>query len=291
MFEVVESGSVMVGYSTAPSLGSKDNVIELSVTVQLAGVAVSLIDNRPREVLNLLVSNVRFVYDDGTKETQYGVDIQRIQMDNMLYNALFPIVFWPKQAESTAFLHIAVNQAKGHEGIGQFLFRYFVYFLQMNKLGITFFNGVELVLQEADVRVDEGFVTHVLAALQEVFAEEAATDDDSDVVVEAVAVADYRKTKLATGDMVYARVLYIGPISLQVSYSSCPWAKVKKGRLSASFEREIFLLVLLFCFRFMYRATWARRLKTTWTIWMKSTESTSTWECSAWTMRFTLARL
>jgi hypothetical protein len=126
VFEVVEGGSVTVGTSTNASLGSRDNVSELSVNVQLAGVAVSLIDSRPREVMNLLVSSVRFVYDDGTKETQYGIDIQRVQMDNMSYNALYPIVFWPKHSESTSFLHVAVNQAKGHEGTqgesGKFLF-------------------------------------------------------------------------------------------------------------------------------------------------------------------------
>jgi hypothetical protein len=79
-------------------------------------------------------------------------------------------------------------------------------------------------LQEADIRVDEGFVTHVMAAMQEVFSENASVDEE--VEIQAVPVPDYRRTKLATGDMVYARVLYIGPISLQVSYSSCPWAKV-----------------------------------------------------------------
>lgn len=81
-------------------------------------------------------------------------------------------------------------------------------------------------MQEADVKVDEGFASHLLAAVREMLVNKTGGEEEvtraADVTVPLV---DYRLTKLSTGDMVYARVLYIGPISLQVSYSSCPWLK------------------------------------------------------------------
>ena len=220
IFEVVEveAASFVGGVSlNATGDGSSLDVTHLSVSMQLSGLAVSLIDNRPREVMNLVVNNIRLVYEDGTKETRYGLDVQRVQIDNMLYNALYPIVLWPKQPDSTAFAHVAVNQAKGHAGI-------------------TFFNGFELVLQEMDIRVDEAFVTHFLAAVHEIISEERS-NEEIDLSNVAVPVADYRRDTISTGDMVYARVLYIGPISMQVSYSSCSWAKIHvPGDIGAQLE-------------------------------------------------------
>ncbi len=209
IFEVSEATSVSHGISVnrGPSrmVVNANNTVKLTALMQLRGISVALIDSRPREVLHMQLGNVRMTFVDGDKESVLELDIGRVQVDNMLYNPLFPIVFWPLQPSGTAFFHFGVNQAKEQDGI-------------------TFFNGIEVIVQEGEVRVDEGLATHVMAALSDIFAVE--TQDSIDLSAIAVPVPDYRKTAVSTADMVYARTLYIGPVRMLVSYSSCPWGKV-----------------------------------------------------------------
>lgn len=181
---------------------ASDNLVTLTVNLQFQGLSVSVIDAHPREVVHVSFGNVRALYEDGTKELRAGLDVQRLQIDSMLYNCVYPIVLWPKEPDSKCFLHAVMNQAKGYEGI-------------------TFFNGVEFVMQEADVRVDEALVTHLLGALSEILAA-----DESEINWDALAVPvpDCKEFTLSVTDMVYIRELYIGPVRLILSYSSCHWA-------------------------------------------------------------------
>jgi hypothetical protein len=139
--------------------------------------------------------------------------VKSVQVDNMLYNTPFPVVIFPKAPEDQQFLHIAINQAKGHKGV-------------------SFFNGLELVMQEADVRVDEVFATHMIALIEEALRSFAAPAKNIDWDTLAVGVPDFRQVAFQEDDMVYARHLFVGPIRLGLSFTLCPWAALKlKGEL------------------------------------------------------------
>lgn len=74
-------------------------------------------------------------------------------------------------------------------------------------------------MQELNVAVDEAFVTHVLQAAYDLL--EYLDRSLNQQVVHRV--PDYTRQQLVTSDMIYARLLFFGPVRVTLSYSSCPW--------------------------------------------------------------------
>lgn len=180
------------------------NVVELSFSLQLGGIGVSVINSLPREVMHAEMTNLRATYEDGTRETLYSIDVARVQVDNMLHNATFPIVLWPKNPLHKSFLHVAANVAKGHEGI-------------------IFLNGVEFVVQEAEMRVDEAFAGHMASVVGDMIWLFQVREIDWKSLT--VPVPDFRKMVYAQAELMYARFIYIGPLSMGYSYSTSPQGK------------------------------------------------------------------
>lgn len=86
-------------------------------------------------------------------------------------------------------------------------------------------------MQAADLRVDEAFVTHLLVAVEQLLQGDAAPIEWDRL---AVQVPDFRLVAFSLNDMVYVRELYVGPIQLGLSYTSCPWAAAEvKGETGA----------------------------------------------------------
>jgi vacuolar protein sorting-associated protein 13A/C len=184
----------------------RGNRTRMQLSLQLRGVGISLVDARPREVMHMQVTGIRASYEDRARDTLYQLDVQRLQVDNMLYNPMFPIVLWPKQPSHLPLFHIAANVAKGVDGV-------------------VFVNGLELVVQETEIRVDEAFLAHTVGAVSKAWSVFETTDVDWDALV--VPIADFRKTIFfSTEGVMYAREIYIGPLAVSFSYSASPWGRV-----------------------------------------------------------------
>lgn len=73
-------------------------VTTLSFTLDLAGVGISLVDRRLRELVYTSFRGLKVTYKDQTDRQSIAVVCQWIQVDNQLRDCLFPIIFYPTRA-------------------------------------------------------------------------------------------------------------------------------------------------------------------------------------------------
>lgn len=105
-----------------------------------------------------------------------------------LRTKVYDTVLWGRSIENKPFFHLAVNLSSSK-----------------SSEGLHFFNGIEVVVQDVFVQVDEAFVTHVLSATYDLleFLDRSLNQDVGR------RRKDYTNYTLATNDMVYARFLLL----------------------------------------------------------------------------------
>ena len=69
--------------------GEHDTKPTLSLSLALEGVGVSVISDRPQEIIYLSLSQISVELNDSPSETDLEVKLGDIQVDNMLFKALF----------------------------------------------------------------------------------------------------------------------------------------------------------------------------------------------------------
>lgn len=67
----------------------------LGITVDLAGVGVSLISKRLVEVVYLIIDAIKFEYTNSTVAQSVNLSCGTLQIDNQLHEALFPVILQP----------------------------------------------------------------------------------------------------------------------------------------------------------------------------------------------------
>ena len=67
----------------------------LGITVDLAGIGVSLINKRLVEVVYLIIGAINFEYTNSTVAQSVNLSCGTLQIDNQLHEALFPVILQP----------------------------------------------------------------------------------------------------------------------------------------------------------------------------------------------------
>jgi vacuolar protein sorting-associated protein 13A/C len=67
----------------------------LGITIDLAGIGVSLINKRLVEVVYLIVDAIKFEYTNNAVAQSANLSCGTLQIDNQLYEALFPVILQP----------------------------------------------------------------------------------------------------------------------------------------------------------------------------------------------------
>ncbi len=210
VLEVVEIIEMRGGLKFEEGGASKEedelekNVTKSSLIAQFRGFCLSLSDGKSREILLAQANHVCVSLQDGTTEMHVELDVDSFQVDNMMLRPQYPVVFWSKQSPIAPFVHVSLNMSKEHDGI-------------------IFLNGLEFVVQEVEIRVDECFAASLVAVLVHFW----STTVDLESPVAARPIPDFRKDVPVNESMMYARVFYIGPLSVLFSYSSSPLDLIK----------------------------------------------------------------
>jgi vacuolar protein sorting-associated protein 13A/C len=73
-------------------------VTTFSFNLDLAGVGISVVDRKLRELVYVSFRGLKVDYKDQTDRQSVGVVCQWIQIDNQLRDSLFPIILYPTRA-------------------------------------------------------------------------------------------------------------------------------------------------------------------------------------------------
>ncbi|KAI0218945.1 Vacuolar protein sorting-associated protein 13 [Massospora cicadina] len=119
----------------------KDTRVTFSFTLRLEGVGVSLINRREQELVYATLRELDLRFNDYTDSQSINLKIKWIQMDNMLYEALFPIVLYPtvisrsgNETNLHPTLQIVATRTKDASTVE--MFKYFTFLLQEISLEI-----------------------------------------------------------------------------------------------------------------------------------------------------------
>lgn len=93
-----------------------DLSLQWSVEVELAGVGISLMNRRQREILYATLRGIEVRMADAAAQQSLSVVVRWIQVDNQMYDALFPIVFYPTVINASSALGAGANAGSRGKG-------------------------------------------------------------------------------------------------------------------------------------------------------------------------------
>jgi hypothetical protein len=140
-----------------------------AVKVYFPLFGISVIDSAPEEVVYLSLTGVGCSFNDSQWQTTLSATVTSIQLDNLLRQAVFPVVFNPSIIQGAVvpqpFIQVALNKKKQPAIPRMSIFPYF-----------------SLLVQKMDVRVEELNIWRTLAFVNQMalrFSGEVTADLDS----------------------------------------------------------------------------------------------------------------
>jgi vacuolar protein sorting-associated protein 13A/C len=139
---------------SAPRNRASNMFRDVEISLDIAGVGLSVIDDHPQELIYASLSGIVVDYSNTPLQQTLEVSIADAQVDNQLRNARFPVML--SRARRPRLGHDAKHLA------GDKIFHMSV--VKSNQYeSIDFFNYFSVLLQETDVRLDDECVSRLLA--------------------------------------------------------------------------------------------------------------------------------
>ncbi|KAI1625793.1 hypothetical protein EDD37DRAFT_625576 [Exophiala viscosa] len=196
------------GSQTSLSQGFEVKQIESEINfkaeLRLAGIGISLVNTKLRELVYLTFREIEFKYGDSKLYQTLNATVKWIQIDNQLYGGIFPILLYPsvvpktgKEMETHPIFHTMVTRVKD------------------DSYGVLYIKYATLLLQQITVELDEDFIFAMLDFVKvpgASWAEEKEgklCDEDLDIP---------EPTREQQGQEVYFELLHLQPIQLDLSF-------------------------------------------------------------------------
>lgn len=170
----------------------------------LEGVALSIVDETPRELLLVHARKLYWEYADSQTSQTLEVVLQTLQVDNQLYTGLYPVAICQVStpgAKDRPVLHASVVKSNQYDTI-------------------EYYEYVSVLFQEVDVKLDEecliGCIRFYNSLADFLYKRRRIIDE---------AQAEQRTTVVSTAaanKMLYFRMLHINPVKANVSFASDP---------------------------------------------------------------------
>jgi vacuolar protein sorting-associated protein 13A/C len=87
----------------------------LQISSEIRGIGISLIDDRPREILYAFIDNLVVQFSMSDIRQFLETKVTRLQVNNQLQDALFPVVFTNHKKLDTEFIHFSMVRAHQEE--------------------------------------------------------------------------------------------------------------------------------------------------------------------------------
>ncbi|KIJ26913.1 hypothetical protein M422DRAFT_55306 [Sphaerobolus stellatus SS14] len=175
----------------------------LNLRLDLAGLGISLINQRLVEVVYISLRKLELEYSRTEAAQSITLSCGILQVDNQLHEAIYPVALQPSplpKDESMTVPPPAVQVS--------------VIFLNDQEHGVLFIKYASVLIQSLTVRLDEDF----LLTLYDMTKINVSWGEKKDDVLIANAVDIPEPTPTAEGQSVYFEVLELQPIKLIVSF-------------------------------------------------------------------------
>ncbi|TGZ78721.1 hypothetical protein EX30DRAFT_322121 [Ascodesmis nigricans] len=129
----------------------EDSGPTLQVNFRLAGMGVSLIDRRMKEMAYITFRDLEFKFSNSVLYQMYNLIIKWVQIDNQLYGGIFPIVLYPSVVPKTGKemdVHPSVHAS--------------VTFLNDDSYGVKYIKYATFLMQQMTTEIDEDFLYALL---------------------------------------------------------------------------------------------------------------------------------
>ena len=181
-----------------------DSDVTFKAQLRLAGIGVSLINAKLKELLYLTLREIELKYNDSKLYQTFNSTIKWIQIDNQLYGGIFPILLYPsvvpktgKEMEAHPIFHAMVTRVKD------------------DSYGVLYIKYATLLLQQMTLEIDEDFIwtmldfTKVPGASWSEEHEGKLCDEDLDIPEPQLE---------QQGQDVYFELLHLQPMQLDLSF-------------------------------------------------------------------------
>ena len=128
-----------------------DSEVTFKAQLRLAGMGLSVVNSHMKELLYFTMREIEVKYQDSKLYQTVTSTIKWIQIDNMLYGGIFPIILYPtvvpktsKSMESHPILQASITRVKD------------------DSYGVLYVKYASLLLQELTVEIDEDFIFALL---------------------------------------------------------------------------------------------------------------------------------
>jgi vacuolar protein sorting-associated protein 13A/C len=217
--------------STSVSQGFEVKKIESEINfkaeLRLAGVGISLVNSKMRELLYITFREIELKYGDSKLYQTINMTTKWIQIDNQLYGGIFPILLYPSVVPKTG------KEMEAHP-----IFQAGVTRVKDDSYGVQYIKYASLLLQQITVEVDEDFI---FAMLEFAKVEGASWSESKEGKLCDESVDVPEPTKEEQGQDIYFELLHLQPIQLDLSF-------VRTERINAEADNDETLIANPFMF-------------------------------------------
>ncbi|KAI9725458.1 MAG: hypothetical protein M1828_003129 [Chrysothrix sp. TS-e1954] len=146
-----KSGNASKSSSVGFEIKDVDSDVTFKFNMRLAGVGVSLVNKKLRELLYLTLRDIELKFNESKLYQTVNLTTKWIQIDNQLYGGIFPILLYPsvvpktgKELEAHPVFHSAITRVKN------------------DSYGVLYIKYFTILLQQLTVEVDEDFIFALL---------------------------------------------------------------------------------------------------------------------------------
>lgn len=197
----------------------KKEEFTLFLSTTLSGVGLSIIDNYPREICYITISDIMFRYE--TTDTNMYVEFTclSLQVDNMLRDANFPVAFSPVND------HSYVADPNKHYLVKPFLHLSMCKSLGLSDDSLSMFRYLSVNLQEAMIQIDYTFIENVINVVDDLTADDdqsklvaTSTTVDKDIQALNGMLDEVADTTSNTNGKYYFETLELHPIRVHLTF-------------------------------------------------------------------------
>lgn len=193
-------GSVATGFEVK----EMDTDVTFKAQVRFAGIGISLVNRKLRELLYLTFREIELKYSDSKLYQTLQSTIKWIQIDNQLYGGIFPILFYPsvvpktgKEMEAHPIFHAMVTRVKD------------------DSYGVLYIKYATLLIQQMTLEIDEDFI-FALLDFTKVPGASWSEEHEGKLCDESLDIPEPQKEQ--QGQDVYFELLHLQPMQLDLSF-------------------------------------------------------------------------
>ena len=193
-------GSVATGFEVKEI----DTDVAFKAQVRFAGIGISLVNRKLRELLYLTFREIELKYSDSKLYQTLQSTIKWVQIDNQLYGGIFPILFYPsvvpktgKEMEAHPIFHAMVTRVKD------------------DSYGVLYIKYATLLIQQMTLEIDEDFI-FALLDFTKVPGASWSEEHEGKLCEESLDIPEPQKEQ--QGQDVYFELLHLQPMQLDLSF-------------------------------------------------------------------------